>query len=41
VLPQMPLGLFDQPQIREQLRLLESARDGKLGVYAYCFCTLR
>lgn len=41
VLPQMPLGLLDQPQIREQLRLLQSARDGKLGVYAYCFCALR
>jgi protease-4 len=41
VLPQMPLGLLDQPQIREQLRLLESARDGKLGVYAYCFCAIR
>jgi protease-4 len=41
VLPQMPLGLLDQPQIREQLRLLESARDGKLGVCAYCFCAIR
>ena len=41
VLPQMPLGLLDQPQIREQLRLLQSARDGKLGVYAYCFCEMR
>jgi len=41
VLPQMPLGLLDQPQIREQLRLLESARDGKLGVYAYCFCGMK
>ncbi|HSN01164.1 MAG TPA: signal peptide peptidase SppA [Rudaea sp.] len=41
VLPQMPLGLLDPPQIREQLRLLESARDGKLGVYAYCFCGIR
>jgi protease-4 len=41
VLPQMPLGLLDQPQIRAQLRLLESAQDGKLGVYAYCFCSMR
>jgi len=41
VLPQMPLGLLDQPQIREQLRLLQSANDGKLGVYAYCFCTVQ
>ena len=41
VLPQMPLGLLDQPQIHAQLRLLESARDGKLGVYAYCFCSMR
>ena len=41
VLPQMPLGLLDQPQIREQLRLLQSANDGKLGVYAYCFCGIR
>lgn len=41
VLPQMPLGLLDQPQIREQLRLLQTARDGKLGVYAYCFCGMR
>ena len=41
VLPQVPLGLLDPPQIREQLRLLESARDGKLGVYAYCFCGIR
>jgi protease-4 len=41
VLPQMPLGLLDQSQIREQLRLLQSASDGKLGVYAYCFCGMR
>jgi protease-4 len=41
VLPQMPLGLLDQPQIREQLRLLQSASGGKLGVYAYCFCGMR
>ncbi|MBS0558169.1 MAG: signal peptide peptidase SppA [Proteobacteria bacterium] len=41
LLPQMPLGLLDQPQIREQLRLLQSASDGKLGVYAYCFCSMR
>lgn len=41
VLPQMPLGLLDTPQIREQLRLLQSARDGKLGVYAYCFCAMQ
>ncbi|MBS0569114.1 MAG: signal peptide peptidase SppA [Proteobacteria bacterium] len=41
VLPQMPLGLLNQPQIREPLRLLQSASDGKLGVYAYCFCSMR
>ncbi len=41
VLPQMPLGLLDQPQIRAQLRLLQGVRDGQLGVYAYCFCSLR
>jgi protease-4 len=41
VLPQMPLGLLDQPQIREQLRLLQSASGGKLGVYAYCFCSMQ
>ncbi len=41
VLPQMPLGLLEQAQIRQQLRLLQSASDGKLGVYAYCFCNLR
>ncbi|MCE7949553.1 MAG: signal peptide peptidase SppA [Xanthomonadales bacterium PRO7] len=41
LLPQMPLGLLDQPQIREQLRLLQSASDGKLGVYAYCFCAMQ
>jgi protease-4 len=41
VLPQMPLGLLNQPQIREQMRLLESASNGKLGVYAYCFCSMR
>lgn len=41
LLPQMPLGLLDQPQIRAQLRLLQSASAGKLGVYAYCFCEIR
>ena len=40
-LPQMPLGLLDQPQIREQLRLLQNLGSNRLGVYAYCFCTLR
>ncbi|MHB8680407.1 MAG: signal peptide peptidase SppA, partial [Rudaea sp.] len=41
MLPQMPLGLLDQPQIRAQLRLLQGASDGRLGVYAYCFCGMR
>jgi len=41
LLPQMPTGLISQPEIRSQLRLLQSLGSGKPGVFAYCFCDLR
>ena len=41
VLPQMPAGLLGQPEIRSQLRLLQSLGRGKPGVFAYCFCEIR
>jgi len=41
LLPQMPIGLINQPDIRSQLRLLQSLGSGKPGVFAYCFCDLR
>jgi protease-4 len=41
VLPDMPLGLLDQSQIREPLRLLQNLGSDRLGVYAYCFCRMR
>src|SRR6185312_16410338 len=41
LLPQMPTGLLNQPEIRSQLRLLQSLGSGKPGVFAYCFCDLR
>lgn len=39
-LPPLPLALLDQPQLRESLRLLQGTANGKLGVYAYCFCSM-
>jgi len=41
LLPEMPAGLLSQPEIRSQLRLLQSLGRGKPGVFAYCFCDLR
>ncbi len=41
VLPDMPIGLLSQPEIRDQMRLLHSLQSNRLGVYAYCFCNLR
>lgn len=41
VLPDMPIGLLAQPDVRDQLKLLQSMQSKKLGVYAYCFCQMR
>ncbi|MGH8041399.1 MAG: signal peptide peptidase SppA [Rudaea sp.] len=41
VLPDMPLTLLAQPDVRDQLKLLQAAQAKKLGVYAYCFCQMR
>jgi len=41
LLPEMPVGLLGQSEIRSQLRLLQSLGSGKPGVFAYCFCDLR
>jgi protease-4 len=40
-LPEMPTGLVNDPEVRSQLRLLQSIGHGKPGVLAYCFCDLR
>lgn len=41
VLPEMPTSLLAQPQVADQLRLLQSLQDRKVGVFAYCFCDMR
>jgi protease IV len=41
VLPEMPRMLLEQPEVRDQLRLLQSIRSGRVGVFAYCFCEMR
>ncbi|HET8942441.1 MAG TPA: signal peptide peptidase SppA [Rudaea sp.] len=41
VLPTMPASLLAQPQISDQLRLLQSLQSRKIGVFAYCFCDMR
>jgi protease-4 len=41
VLPEMPRALLGQPEIRDQLRLLQSINSGHVGVFAYCFCDMR
>ena len=41
VLPDMPTGLLVEPEIRDQIRLLESVKNNRIGVFSYCFCELR
>ncbi|MEO8802765.1 MAG: signal peptide peptidase SppA [Rudaea sp.] len=41
VLPDMPISLLSQPQVADQLRLLQSLQNRKVGVFAYCFCDMR
>ncbi|MGA9334161.1 MAG: signal peptide peptidase SppA [Rudaea sp.] len=41
VLPDMPTSLLSQPQVHDQLRLLQSLQSRKVGVFAYCFCDMR
>ena len=41
VLPDMPTSLLAQPQVADQLRLLQSLQSRKIGVFAYCFCDMR
>jgi protease-4 len=40
LLPEMPTSLLAQPEVRSQLRLLQSLGSGKPGVLAYCFCEM-
>jgi protease-4 len=41
VLPDMPLGLLDEPEVRDQIKLLQSMKGNRIGVFSYCFCELR
>jgi protease-4 len=41
LLPEMPTSLLAQPDVRSQLRLLQSLGRGRPGVFAYCFCEMR
>ncbi len=41
VLPEMPTGLLTDPEIRDQIKLLESVKNNRIGVFSYCFCELR
>ncbi|MEP6484598.1 MAG: signal peptide peptidase SppA [Rudaea sp.] len=41
LLPEMPLGLLQEPQVRDQIKLLQSMRSNHIGVFAYCFCDMK
>jgi protease-4 len=41
VMPEVPTGILAQPEIREQVKLLQSMRGKSVGVFSYCFCELR
>ncbi len=41
VLPQLPTGVLAQPEIRDQVKLLQSMQGKPVGVFSYCFCELR
>jgi protease-4 len=41
VLPDMPVGLLAEPEIRDQIKLLQSMKNNRIGVFSYCFCELR
>lgn len=41
ILPDMPVGLLAQPDVRDQIRLLQSMQGKRVGVFSYCFCDLR
>jgi protease-4 len=41
VLPDMPLGLLDEREVRDQIKLLQSMKGNHIGVFSYCFCELR
>jgi len=41
VLPQMPTGLLATPEVRDQIKLLQSMQGKRVGVFSYCFCDLR
>ncbi|HEX4479510.1 MAG TPA: signal peptide peptidase SppA [Rudaea sp.] len=40
ILPEMPVGLLAQPEVRDQIRLLQSMQGKHFGVFSYCFCDL-
>ena len=41
VLPDMPLSLLQEPEVRDQIKLLQSMKNNRIGVFSYCFCELR
>jgi protease-4 len=38
LLPSLPSGWLAQPDVREQLKLLQTLRPNRIGVFAHCFC---
>ena len=41
VMPQIPVGILAQPEIRDQVKLLQSMQSKSVGVFSYCFCELK
>jgi len=41
VLPAFVRDLASAPEMRQQLTLLRNLKNGKIGVFAYCFCDVR
>jgi protease IV len=41
VLPEMPASFLAQPEVRDQIKLLQSMQGKRVGVFSYCFCDLR
>ena len=41
LLPDLPRSLLAQPDVQDQLKLLQTLSRNKVGVFAYCFCEMR
>ncbi|HEY7873207.1 MAG TPA: signal peptide peptidase SppA [Rudaea sp.] len=41
ILPGFAVSVFAQPEVQDQVKLLQTLSRNKVGVFAYCFCEMR